>query len=107
MSATSLAADKADSAGQIHREFSGERVFEDADDTRSAAMPTRLIDPPRPLSGSMRKLGAYAAVALIVPGGSVIAFVLWALQQRGWLTARTWRTFFAMIALGTGLIFPG
>jgi hypothetical protein len=55
----------------------------------------------------MRKLGAYAAVALIVPGGSLIAFTLWASQHRGWLTARTWRAVVAVAALGTGLIFPG
>jgi hypothetical protein len=55
----------------------------------------------------MRKLGGYAAVALIVPGGSLIALFLWAFQQRGWLTPRTWRALFAVVALGTGLIFPG
>jgi hypothetical protein len=59
------------------------------------------------LSGSMRKLGGYAAVALIVPGGSLIALFLWAFQQRGWLTPRTWRALVAVVALGTGLIFPG
>ncbi len=55
----------------------------------------------------MRKLGAYAAVALIVPGGSVIAFAMWASQHRGWLKPRTWRSLFALVALGTGLILPG
>jgi hypothetical protein len=67
----------------------------------------RPINSPVPLSASMRKLGAYAAVALIVPGGSLIAFTLWASQHRGWLTARTWRAVVAVAALGTGLIFPG
>jgi hypothetical protein len=67
----------------------------------------RPINSPAQLSGSMRKLGAYAAVALIVPGGSLIAFAHWASQHRGWLTARTWRALFAIAALGTGLIFPG
>jgi hypothetical protein len=43
------------------------------------------------LSSSMRELGPYAAVALIVPGGSLIAFSLWVLRHRGWLTARTRR----------------
>jgi hypothetical protein len=67
----------------------------------------RLINPPAQLSGSMRKLGAYAAVALLVPGGSVIACILWASQQRGWFTTRTWRALLAVAALGTGLIVPG
>lgn len=67
----------------------------------------RPANPAPRLSGSMRKLGGYAAVALIVPGGSLIALFLWAFQQRGWLTPRTWRALFAVVALGTGLIFPG
>jgi drug/metabolite transporter (DMT)-like permease len=56
---------------------------------------------------SMRALGAYVAVALIVPGGSLIAFTVWAFRHRGWLTARTWRTLAGVAALGTGLMFPG
>lgn len=67
----------------------------------------RLINPPAQLSGSMRKLGAYAVVALLVPGGSLIACILLASQQRGWLTPRTWRALLAVAALGTGLIVPG
>lgn len=31
--------------------------------------------------GPMRKLGPYAAIALIVPGGSLIALLLWALRR--------------------------
>ena len=67
----------------------------------------RIVNRVLQLSGSMRKLGGYAAVALIVPGGSLIALFLWAFQQRGWLTPRTWRALVAVVALGTGLIFPG
>ena len=66
----------------------------------------RSINSPAQLFGSMRKLGAYAAVTLIVPGGTLIAFTLWASQHRGWLTARTWRALVAVAALGTGLMFP-
>jgi len=55
----------------------------------------------------MRKLGACAAVALLVPGGSIIAFVMWASQHRGWFTPRAWRAVFTLLALGTGLIVPG
>jgi len=67
----------------------------------------RLANSPARLSGSMRKLGAYAAVALLVPGGSIIAFVMWASQHRGWFTPRAWRAVFTLLALGTGLIVPG
>jgi hypothetical protein len=58
-------------------------------------------------SSSVHKLGTYLAVALIVPGGSVIAFFMWALRDRGWLTGHSWRTLVGMAALGIGLLFPG
>lgn len=57
-------------------------------------------------SGSVRKLGAYVAVALIVPGGSVIAFFMWALRNRGGLTGPNLRTVVRIAALGTSLILP-
>ena len=69
-----------------------------------------LLPPTKSLtlsSGSMRKLGTYVAVALVVPGGSLIAFFMWALRHRGWLTGHTWRTLVGMAALGLGLLFPG
>jgi hypothetical protein len=88
-------------------QFSIDPVIDDVDITRKTAMLHRPINCPAQLSGSMRKLGAYAAVALIVPGGSLIAFTMWAFAHRGWLTTRTWRALVAVVALGTGLIFPG
>jgi hypothetical protein len=57
-------------------------------------------------SDSMHKLGAYVAVALLVPGGSLIAFLMWALRNRGGLTGPTWRTVVRIAALGTSLILP-
>jgi hypothetical protein len=60
-----------------------------------------------PPSDSLRKLGTYVAVALIVPGGSLIAFFVWAVRNRGWLTGHTWRTLVGITALGIGLLFPG
>lgn len=56
--------------------------------------------------GSMRKLGTYVAVALIVPGGSLIAFFMWALRHRAALTGANWRTVVRIAALGTSLILP-
>ena len=67
----------------------------------------RPINPPPQLSRSVRKLGAYAAVALIVPGGSLIAFSLWVSKHRGPLSVRAWRALITVAALGTGLIFQG
>ena len=52
-------------------------------------MPLRYMTSQAPLSSSTRELGLYAAVALFVPGGSLIAFLLWALRHRGWLPAQT------------------
>ena len=60
-----------------------------------------------PMSGSMRKLGTYAAVALLVPGGTLIALFLWAFQQRAWVTPRVWRAVLAVVAFGAALILPG
>ena len=49
----------------------------------------RSITSLAPLTGSPREIGLYAALALIVPGGSLIAFSLWAFRHRGGLAART------------------
>lgn len=88
-------------------QFSIDDVFGEVDDTRKAAMLLRPINSLADLAGSMREIGAYAALALIVPGGSLIAFSVWACRRRGWLTPRTLRALAAIAALGTGLIFPG
>jgi hypothetical protein len=49
------------------------------------------------LAGPMRELGPYAVVALIVPGGCLIALAFWAFRHRTWLTACVRRT---VVALG-------
>ena len=49
----------------------------------------RSITSLAPLSSLMREFGLYAAVALIVPGGSLIVFLLWAFRHRGWLVTHT------------------
>jgi hypothetical protein len=43
------------------------------------------------VAGSLRELGPYAVVAVIVPGGCLIALVLWAFRNRTSLVGR-WRT---------------
>ena len=92
---------------RVHEQFSINRVSGSLDDTQKAAMLPRTMNSLAQPSAALRALGAYAAVALIVPGGSLIAFTLWASRHSGWLTARTWRALLAVAALGTGLIFPG
>lgn len=37
---------------------------------------------PTALAGSMRELGLYAALVLLLPGGSLIALVAWAVRHR-------------------------
>jgi len=37
---------------------------------------------PAGLAGSIRENGIYAVIALVVPGGSLIALALWALRHR-------------------------
>jgi hypothetical protein len=54
----------------------------------------------------MRELGSYAAIVLMLPGGSLIALTLWMLRHRTWLAARTRRALSAMLAFCVGLIFP-
>jgi hypothetical protein len=52
----------------------------------------------------MRELGPYAAIALLLPGGSLIAVSLWALRHRSWLTNRA--RVLALAAL-PGAMLPG
>jgi hypothetical protein len=54
------------------------------------------------LARTMRALGPYAAVELILPGGSLIALSLWAFRHRAWLKARARRTLALVPVLGAG-----
>jgi hypothetical protein len=51
------------------------------------------VNLPAYLAPSMRELGRYAVVALIVPGGCLIALAIWAFRHRAWLARRVrhWR----------------
>jgi hypothetical protein len=49
-----------------------------------------------------RALGPYAAIELILPGGSLIALSVWALRHRAWLKARVRRAAALVPALGAG-----
>jgi len=59
------------------------------------------------LADSMRELGPYAAIALILPGGSLIALGAWAFRHRSPLTARLGRVLVVVAAFGLALILPG
>lgn len=59
------------------------------------------------LTRPMRELGSYAAIALMLPGGSLIALTLWMLRHRTWLAARTRRGLSAMLEFfASGSSFP-
>jgi hypothetical protein len=58
------------------------------------------------LARPIRELRTYAAIALIIPGGSLIALSLWMFRHRTWLAARARRGLAALLASAVGLIFP-
>jgi len=49
---------------------------------------------------TLRALGPYAAIELILPGGSLIALSVWALRHRAWLKGRFRRAVTLVPALG-------
>jgi hypothetical protein len=51
------------------------------------------------LGGPIRGLGPYAAIELLVPGGSLIVLSLWAFRNRAWFIARMRRTLTRFAAL--------
>lgn len=55
---------------------------------------------------SIRGLGSYPAIVLLLPGGSLLALSLWTLRHRAWLVARARRVISAILAFGVALIFP-
>jgi hypothetical protein len=59
------------------------------------------------LADSIRELGPYAAIALILPGGSLIALAAWSLRHRSALTARVGRALVVGAAFGLAMILPG
>ncbi len=56
---------------------------------------------------TMRELGPYTAIALILPGGSLIALAAWAVRHRTAGTVRLGRLLVTVAAFGLTLILPG
>jgi hypothetical protein len=59
------------------------------------------------LANLMRELGPYAAIEILVPGGSLIALFFWAMRQRSWFTGHACRTLALVVAGVAGLMLPG
>jgi hypothetical protein len=58
------------------------------------------------LARSIRELGSYGAIALILPGGTLISLALWMFQYRTWLAARVRRGLSAAWTAAVHLVFP-
>jgi len=54
----------------------------------------------------IRNLGSYAAIVLLLPGGSLFALSFWMFRHRTWLAARMRRVLSAILAFAVGCIFP-
>ena len=54
----------------------------------------------------VRGLRSYAAIVLMLPGGTLIALSLWMWRHRTWLAARARRGLAALLTFAVGLIFP-
>jgi hypothetical protein len=59
------------------------------------------------LTNVMRELGPYTAIALVVPGGSLIALAAWSVRHRTLVTARLGRLLVVVAAFGVALVIPG
>ena len=59
------------------------------------------------LAKALRELGPYAAIALVLPGGSLIALAAWTFRHRPLITAPLGRLLLVVAAFGAALILPG
>ena len=55
----------------------------------------------------LRELGPLTAIALIVPGGSLIALAAWTFRHRPLITAPLGRLLLVVAAFSAALILPG
>jgi hypothetical protein len=66
-----------------------------------------LLNPVARLVASPHGLGPYAAMALLLPGGSLIALLVWLTRNGALSTIHRRRIAVAVAALSAMLIFPG
>jgi hypothetical protein len=55
---------------------------------------------------ALRDLGPYAAIALVLPGGSLIALAAWTFRNRPLVAASLRRVWVMVAAFGAALILP-
>lgn len=58
------------------------------------------------LTAALRELGPYAAIGLVLPGGTLLLASLWAFRHRRWFVAHARRTLVIVLALGASVIVP-
>jgi hypothetical protein len=56
---------------------------------------------------ALRELGPYAAIALLLPGGTLIVASLWILQLRPWFLAHVHRGLAIVLALLATVVLSG
>lgn len=59
------------------------------------------------LRTTLCELGPYAAIALVLPGGSLIALAVWTFRHRPRAIASLSRVLVTVAAFGAALILPG
>jgi len=59
------------------------------------------------LATRLRELGPYTAIALIIPGGSLIALAAWTFRHRPLVSAQLGRLLLVVAAFGAAMILPG
>ena len=59
------------------------------------------------LAHRLRELGPYTAIALLLPGGSLIALAAWSFRHRPHSTVSVGRLSLVVAAFGAALILPG
>jgi hypothetical protein len=59
------------------------------------------------LTAALRELGPYAAIGLVLPGGSLLLASLWAFRHRPWFAAHARRLLAIVLALGATIMIPG
>jgi hypothetical protein len=58
---------------------------------------------------TVRELGPYALIALVVPGGTLILASLWIFRRRAWLAGharQAWRFLTVVLTVGASVMFP-
>ena len=65
----------------------------------------KTFRPVTAIAASLRELGPYAAIGLVVPGGSLIALAMWIYRHRAHTARHLSRVLVIVLALAAALVF--